>query len=411
MKKNKIVNNTIMLMIFNISKILFPFITLPYLTRVLTTDTYGAVTYVKTVMTYMQIFVDFGFVLSATKDIVKSREDKEKMGYIIGDTLVARIILGIIGFVIVLILSLTLPILKDNILYTMLSYVVVFASIFLMDFLFRGIEKMHIITIRFIVMKTISTILTFFLINDDSDLLLIPILDIVSSLFAILLVFFEIKKMNIKMKFSKIKNSINSIKESFIYFLSNVASTSFNALGTIIIGIYISATEVAYWGLCMQIIGSIQACYTPISDGIYPEMIKSKNINIIKKIIKIFLPIVTLGCILAYLFAKVGFMILGGEKYLEAVPIFRLLIPTLFFGFFSIIYGWPTLGAIGKEKQTTLSTVISIIVYILLLTVLIITDSFTLVNVAIVRVITEITLFVTRYYFFRKYKYLFHENA
>ena len=51
MKKNKIINNTIMLMIFNISKILFPFITLPYLTRVLTTDTYGVVTYVKTVMT------------------------------------------------------------------------------------------------------------------------------------------------------------------------------------------------------------------------------------------------------------------------------------------------------------------------------------------------------------------------
>ena len=78
MKKNKIVNNTIMLMIFNIAKIIFPFITLPYLTRVLTTDTYGVVTYAKTIMNYMQIFVDFGFVLSATKDIVKCRENKMK---------------------------------------------------------------------------------------------------------------------------------------------------------------------------------------------------------------------------------------------------------------------------------------------------------------------------------------------
>ena len=410
MNKNKIVNNTIMLMIFNIAKIVFPFITLPYLTRVLTTDTYGVVTYVKTVMTYMQIFVDFGFVLSATKDIVKVRDDKEKMGYIIGDTLIARIILGIIGFAIVTGLSLALPILRINISYTVLSYITVFATIFLMDFLFRGLEKMHIITIRFIVMKTISTILTFLLIKNDSNILFIPILDILSSVIAILLVFFEIKKMHIKIKFSKLKNAINSIKDSFIYFLSNVASTSFNALGTIIIGIYISTTEVAYWGICMQIVGTIHACYSPISDGIYPEMIKSKNLHLINKVIKIFLPIVTIGCILAYFLAKVVFMILGGEKYLEAVPIFRILIPSLFFGFFSIIYGWPALGAIGKTKQTTLSTVISIIIYILLLVLLIITNSFTLVNVAIVRVITEIILFGTRYYFFRKYKYLFSEN-
>lgn len=407
MQKSKVANNTIMLMIFNVAKILFPFITLPYLTRVLSTDTYGTVTYVKTVMTYMQLLVDFGFVLSATKDIVKVRENKEKLGYVIGDTMMARIILGIVGFILIVILSLTLPILKANILYTILSYLVVFMSIFLMDFLFRGIEKMHIITIRFIVMKIISTIFTFILIKNDGDALLIPILDIISSFIAVLLVFYEMKKMKIKMHFSKIKNAIASIKDSFIYFLSNVASTSFNALSTIIMGIYIGATEVAYWGVCMQIIGSIQACYTPISDGIYPEMIKNKNINLINKVIKIFFPIVVVGCILAFFLAEPGFMLLGGEAYLPAVPIFRILIPTLFFGFFAIIYGLPALGAIGKTKETTLSTIISIVVYIGLLFGLVVTNSFTLIHVAIVRSITEFILFATRYFFFKKYKYLF----
>ena len=42
---------------------------------------------------------------------------------------------------IAIILSLTIPILQENILYTVLSYLVVFGTIFLMDFLFRGIEK------------------------------------------------------------------------------------------------------------------------------------------------------------------------------------------------------------------------------------------------------------------------------
>lgn len=411
MKNKNIVNNTIMLMIFNIAKIVFPFITLPYLTRILTTDSYGIVAYVKTVMSYMQIFVDFGFVLSATKDIVKCREDKNEMERVIGDTMVARVILGGLGFVVVLILSLALPILRTNILYTMLSYVAVFLSIFLMDFLFRGLERMHVITIRFIVMKIISTIFTFVLIKGDQNLILIPILDIVSTLIAILMVWYEIGKMQLKLKFSEMKKVISTLKDSFVYFLSNVAATSLNALSTIIIGIYTSPTEVAYWSLCMQIIGSITACYNPISDGIYPEMIKTKNTAIIKKVLKIFMPIVLAGCIFSYFFANIGFMILGGEKYSNAVPVFRLLIPTLFFGFPAIIFGWPALGAIGKAKETTTTTIIAISVYIIFVIGLIVTKSFTITNIAIGRSITEMVLFGTRYLFYKKYKSLFNKNT
>lgn len=411
MSNKKIVNNTIMLMIFNIAKIIFPFITLPYLTRALSTEAYGTVAYVKTVMTYMQIVVDFGFVLSATKDIVKSRENKESLAYIVGDTLIARVILGAIGFLIVAILSLALPILRENILYTVLSYVVIFESVFLMDFLFRGLEKMHIITIRFILMKVISTLLTFILIKNDSNILLIPILDILSSTIAIILVFFEMKKMNIGLRFSGMANVFNSIKNSFVYFLSNVASTSFNALSTIIIGIYVNATEVAYWSVCMQIIGTIQACYSPISDGIYPEMIRSKNIGIVKKALKIFLPVIGLGCVATIFLAKPVLLILGGEKYLPAVPILQLLTPNLFIGFLSIMFGWPTLGAIGKAKETTISTVTSIIVHIILLVALIIFNKFNLYTIAIVRCITEAVLFGMRYMYYRKYKNLFNSEG
>ncbi len=74
--KNNVMKNTTWLFIFQFAKIIFPFITLPYLTRILSTDSYGVVTYVKTVMTYMQIFVDFGFILSGTKEIVKYLKKK-----------------------------------------------------------------------------------------------------------------------------------------------------------------------------------------------------------------------------------------------------------------------------------------------------------------------------------------------
>lgn len=409
-KNNKIVKNTTWLMIFYIAKMVFPFITLPYLTRILSTNTYGTVAYVKTVMTYMQIIVDFGFVLSATKDIVKVRNDKNKVSEIIGDTLLARIIMGLIAFAILLVLIICIPILRNNIVYTLLSYLVVFMSVFLMDYLFKGLEIMHVITTRFVLMKIISTVLTFILVKENGDMLLIPILDIISSLVAVILVLYKVKKLELKLKFTNIKNSLKSIKESFVYFLSNVASTSFNALSTLIIGLMISPTEVAYWSLCIQIIGTIQSCYSPFSEGVYPEMIKTKNINIIKKIIKIFLPLVTIGCVILYISSEMILTIMGGDKYIEAIIILKILIPTLFFGFLVYMLGWPTLGAIGKTKETTKSTLFSIILNIVLLTVLIITDSFTLVNIAIVRVITEFALFSIRLYYTKKNIKLFNRS-
>lgn len=405
--KNNVVKNTTWLFVFQIAKILFPFITLPYLTRVLSTEVYGSVAYVKTVMNYMQIIVDFGFVLSATKNIVKLKNNKKELEYVVGDTLIARIIMGIIGFIVLMLLIICLPILRHNMLYTVLSYIVIFESVFLMDYLFRGLEKMHVITIRFILMKIISTLLTFILIKSDSNVLLIPILDILSSLFAIGLVFIETKKLNLEFKFSGFKKAFLSIKESFVYFLSNAASTSFNALSTILIGIMISSTEVAFWCVCMQVIGSITACYSPISDGIYPEMIRSKDYNLILKIEKIFIPIVFTGCILMYVMSTFILNVLGGEKYLEAVPVFRLLIPVLFFGFLSVIHGWPALGAIDKNKETTITTIISIIIHILLLIILIIINRFTLINIALIRSLTEIVLFLTRFYYCKKYNNLF----
>ena len=74
--------NVSMLYIMNIAKLVFPLITLPYLTRVLSVDCYGVVSYVKATMVYAQLVVDFGFMLSGVKAITEAREDRELVGRI-----------------------------------------------------------------------------------------------------------------------------------------------------------------------------------------------------------------------------------------------------------------------------------------------------------------------------------------
>lgn len=407
MRKYNVIKNTTMLYLMNIAKVIFPLLTLPYLTRVLSVECYGVVSYVKTIMLYMQLIVDFGFLLSGTKAVVRAGKNKDKIGEIVGTTIIAKFILSIIAAFVLIIMIFSIDLLNRNPLYALLSFVVVVLSIFLLDFLFQGLERMEVIAIRFVVMKVISTVLTFIFVKNDADILIIPVLDILSSLVAIILVLFEVKKMQIKIKFIGFRESWRSIKESFVYFTSDMATSAFGALNALLIGIYMNVTEVAYWNVAMQIVMAIQTLYNPITNGIYPEMVKTKSIRLVKRILYIFMPLIFLGCIITYFCAPLAIFIVGGKKYIDAVPVLRALIPVLFFSFPGMVLGWPTLGAIDKTLETTITTVSTAVLQILGLVILIWVGRFNLIELALLRGGTELFMMLFRGGFCWKFRKLF----
>lgn len=96
-KLTQVKKNTFWLAIFQLAKMVFPFLILPILTRRLSVETYGSLTFIKTVMNFLQIFLDFGFMLSATKEIAKIKDDTNKIQQIMADTLLARLLLVELG--------------------------------------------------------------------------------------------------------------------------------------------------------------------------------------------------------------------------------------------------------------------------------------------------------------------------
>lgn len=403
-KLTQVKKNTFWLAIFQLAKMVFPFLILPILTRRLSVETYGNLTFIKTVMNFLQIFLDFGFMLSATKEIAKIKNDTNKVQQIMADTLLARLLLGGIGFLLIIILSFFFPILSHNFLFTITSYLTVFLSIFLFDFLFRGLEIIHVMTIRFIVMKTISFLLTIFFVRQDHQIILIPLFDILSSVIAIILVAFELQKRSFRLIRPKLKSSIYSLKISLIYFLSDVSATAFNAISTIIIGLVFSSTEVALFGVSIQIIGAIQALLGQLSSGIYPIMVRQKSRKFIQQIFQKTIPLVFLFTVLIIILLPLALQILAGDKYAAAHPIIQILAITIFFSFINTLLGWPTLGVINQQNKVTLSTIISTVFNLVSLILLYLSSSLNLYSVAITRVITEIILFCIRLYYYKKYR-------
>lgn len=407
MEKNRLVHNTAMLYIMNIAKLIFPLLTLPYLTRVLSVEKYAVVTYVKAVMTYAQLVIEFGFILSATKDIVMANNDKTQIGYITGDVMLGKGMLAAGSLTVVALMTFMMPMLRQNGLFVFLSFAAVALTVFFVDFLFRGLEKMQVMTIRYLITRSITTALTYILIKNDTHLLLIPVLDIIGNIVAAVWVWSEIRKLEIKVRIQSIKSAMVKIRESFVYFLSSMATTAFGALNTLFVGGLCGASDVAFWGLTMQLVNAVQAMYTPVTNGIYPHMIREKNLKVIKTTLVVFMPIIVAGCLVIFFGADTILLLVGGQKYAAAAPLFKWFIPLLFISFPAMLFGWPVLGAIGKTKENTKTTVITAIAQVCGLFVLIGLNRFTVENLAILRASTELLMCGMRMGYCYKYRSLF----
>lgn len=399
----RILLNTVMLYIMTVGKYLLPLITLPYLTRVLSPEYYGVIIYMTSTMTYFQVLVDFGFIYSSTKEASLHRTDYQYLGEILSDTIFAKLILCVVGAVFLVTIMPFIAILRENAWLTILYYLSVVVTAFLPDYIYRGLEKMKIVSVRFILARLVSTLLTFVLIKSPDDLLWMPVLTICGNLVAVFFSFVHLyKKEQIYLRKFSLTKAIITLKQSSVFFVSLLATTAFGATTTFFMGIQcLSTAEIAYWGLAYQIICAIQMLYDPIMSSIYPHMVKKKDYQLIKKILFLFMPIVFLGVIVCYFCADWGIRVVGGSDYGSATFIFQILLPTLFLSFPAQLLGFPVLAAMDKEKWATFSTIISAVFHVMGLIVLIILNSFTLVNIAILRSCTDLILLISRIVVFR----------
>lgn len=387
----------------------FPLLTFPYLTRVLGPENYGVMAFVVATISFLQMFVDFGFMLSATKDVAENRTNKESIGEIVGLVINSKLLLSFVALIALTIMVVLVPMLRANVIFTYLYFVSVVLSILLPDFLFRGIEKMSILTIRYVFSKTITTALVFVVIKSSDDMVLIPILNIIGSIVAVILTWIEIVyHLKIKVVFKPIKESFRIIENSFVYFISTIATTVFGVINTIMLGMFAPADQVAFWATSFMLISTAQSLYSPIITSIYPHMVTKKDFRFVRLILMTLMPLIIITTTGVYIFAKPIIVLLCGDQYVQAIPVFKALSPLLILSFPVMLIGFPVLGIMGKVKETSMSTISSAIFHFTGLILLLLTNKFTIINVAILRSVTEGFLLLIRTLLILKYRKKYH---
>ena len=378
-------------------KYLLPLITLPYLTRVLEPEGYAVYAYVVSFMSFAQTFIDFGFNLSGTKEVASAHGSYE-LGLVAGKITQARLVLCVLAGIGCFMVGSAIPIMRENVVYAALAYIAVCGRGLAPDFLFQGKERMAPITLRYLISKSTSTALTFAFVHSVADLYWVPILDILASVIALVWSFSAAKHLfGVRLRWGKTKKVAEELVKSGYYCLSNMSSAAFSGIITLLIGIAITDTvQISYWSLAMTAVNAVQSLYSPIINSLYPHMVTGGDYGFAKRLIMLSIPFVLIGTVVFVGLARVIVFVLGGPEYLGGAYVLKLVSPILFFSFYGMMIGWPILGAMGKVKELTRTTVVSSLFSVAVLLITTMLGWASVATFAVIRSITEALMCLMR---------------
>jgi PST family polysaccharide transporter len=339
--KNKIlIENFTFLSVLQVSNLVLFLITIPYLFRVLGSRSYGLIVFAQTIVYYLTIFTNFGFNLTATRDISINRNNPEKMSEIVSSVLTIKLFFFVISFLIMTILTLSIANFRENRILYLLSMLACISEALFPIWYFQGIEKMKYITFINVTTRIIATGLVFIVIDSQSKYTIYPLLlgigTITGALVALLIVF---KKHKVLFRFQPIKTLRFYLVDNVLYFFSNVSTQIYINANKIIIGSFLGMVEVAYYDVAEKVINIVKVPYSLIGQTLFPKVARDRNVAFLKRIMvyTILFTLFVVICICVFSVHIIGFF--SGSYNISSVIVLRILSLSLIPIAFSLFYG------------------------------------------------------------------------
>lgn len=271
--KNVTVRNALMLYVIQFSSYVMPLITLPYLSRTLTPEKFGLVAYAQSIMWYFVTLTEYGFNLSATRQVAVNRDNPEEISRIFSSVMVAKALLTALGFMILLVTVLAVPRLRADLNLFLLAFLSVVGSFLFPQWLFQGLQKMEQAAIRDFIAKLLGIGLLFLLVHNDSDYAVAAGVQggsvAVAGLIGLLCVPLVV---NVRWQ----RPTWNDVKERLVggwpLFLSLAASSFAGVTNIVIVGLIASPAEVGYFSGAHRLVSVLRGMVNPVVNAVYPML-------------------------------------------------------------------------------------------------------------------------------------------
>lgn len=389
--KNKILlENFSFLSVLQVSNLLIFLLIIPYLLRVLGKEVYGLVVFAQTIAIYFAILVNFGFTVTATRDISINRDSKERTSAIISTVLTIKFIFFVISLIILSLLVLLIPLLNQHPQIFFISMFYCLSETLFPIWYFQGIEKMKYIAIINIITRVCASLFIFLLVKQPADYLLVPLLlgagTISGACIGLFIVFGKHQHKYVLTSFAQLKSSL---RDNIPLFISNVSSQIYVNANKIIVGSFLGMKDVAIYDIADKIVNLLKVPVTLVGQTLFPRVSRDKDLRFVKLSMGFVFIFFVLVYSAVFIFANTIILLFSGTANPSAANLLRILAVSLLPICLGLFYAELILIPFGKLNDYARMRTYSLFVYLLSIGILIKMNLIGLYQLAIVIIVVE----------------------
>jgi O-antigen/teichoic acid export membrane protein len=255
----------------NILQLLFPIISAPYIARVLGVENIGLVNFAGSYIGYFVLFASLGIRTYGMREIAKYRNNAEKTFQIFSGIFRINIITTLIASTVFCASIFFVPELRKDWLVFILCGISLYLTPLSIDWYFQGLENFKIITIRSLIMKSISFAGLFIFVREREDIVPYILLSVFATVASNIWNLIYAKKQGLKIRWRKI-NAKMHLRPLLVFFIGNVANSIFTMLNVIMLGFLSSYEQVGFFTSSNKIMSMATTIFAAINLALFPRL-------------------------------------------------------------------------------------------------------------------------------------------
>lgn len=391
--------NVIMNMILSSSTLIFPLVTVPYVSRVLQPYGTGAVAFAQSAMTYFSLVALLGISSYGVRVCAEIRENKVLLSQTVKELLIILMCSTSVITIIYLLCIYLVPQFRAQTELFLIFGAGLWLSAFGVEWLYQALEQYGYITIRNIIIKIVCLIAMFLLVRTTSDYIIYGAIVVAAGYGANI---FNIIRLRSLVDLS-IKTKLNiqrHFKPMFHFFVANVSSGMYVQADTFILGLMGTTNMVGLYQLVVKIKGTLITVVNSVGNVMLPrlsyynthEKKGEAGVLVAKTLNFAYLLSLVLVCWCALERGGIIF-VLGGPQYAGAATALVLIAPAIALSSLNSTLGY-YMASVKKEKLWATINVIGLVAAIVFNIILI--HFFGIAGAAISSVLCELLVFIIR---------------
>ncbi len=250
---------------------LIPLISIPYLARVLGPAGWGTVAFIAAMAELLVICIEFGFNISATREVARHRDNPGACAKVMGGVLGAQACLAAAGIVLAFVASRFLPVAveRPELLAAGLVYAV--AQGFAPLWFFQGLEQMHLAAALELSGKVVALVGLFVFVHGPADdwkvLALTAVAPALSTAVGLVLVY-----RTMPVERPSVSSVRGALKMGAPMFVFRSAESLYGVGNVFLLGLFASPEIVGYFAAAEKIAKAAFGLLNPIREAIFPRL-------------------------------------------------------------------------------------------------------------------------------------------